>query len=295
MERSPERAGLIIAAALGAWMALLGFVVLSRLAEERSHAAIRAVRLGSLYTVQGAVQLCLFFTAPFFVRAFAFTPGQLVFLAMFTAAVLVSIWDPWFERALQKRFAGVSLLGFTAFSTLACLLPILGLPNWVGLVIGGGAVLIGGPVMVFRQGLLPARVGLLAFAVLVPTFLALSPSLVPPAPLRLERAGIGTQLRGRDLADGAAEIPAGAAQLVCWTAISAPRGLHDELFHVWRHNGLVTDEIPLEIHGGREEGFRTWSRKRALGDDPMGQWTCTVVTGAGQPLGRASTRVVQAQ
>jgi hypothetical protein len=218
----------------------------------------------------------------------------MIFLAMLAAAVAVSVWDPWFERALRSRFVGVSLLGFTAFSTLACLLPVLGLPNWVGLVVAGAAVLVGGPVLVFRQGLLPARVGLMAFAVMVPAFFALSPSLVPPAPLRLVHAGIGTALRGRDL-EGVASTIVAPDQLVCWTAISAPRGLHDELFHVWRRDGAVTDEIPLEIHGGREAGFRTWSRKRALGDDPSGRWTCTVVTAAGQPLGRAVTRVRPAE
>ena len=293
MERSPERAGLIVAAALGAWLALLAFVVISRFAEEKRHAALHAVRLGSLYTVQGAVQLCLFFTAPFFLRAFTFTLGHVAFLLAFATAVAVSVWDPWFERALRSRFLGVLLLGFTAFTTLACLLPMLGLPNWVGLVIAGLAVLVGGPVLVFRQGILPARLGVAGFALVVPLFLFFSPELVPPAPLRLADAALGTALDGRELADGAPELPADVTQLVCWTAISAPRGLHDELFHVWRHDGVVTDEIALEIRGGREEGFRTWSRKRALGADPVGKWTCTVVTGAGQPLGRARTRLVE--
>jgi hypothetical protein len=293
MERRPERAGLIVVAALGAWGALLGFVVISRFAEEKRHAALHAVRLGSLYTVQGAVQLCLFFTAPFFLRAFAFTLGHVAFLFAFAAAVAVSVWDPWFERALRSRLTGVLLLGFTAFTTLACLLPMLGLPNWLGLVIAGFAVLVGGPVLVFRQGILPARLGLAGFAVVVPLFLFFSPELVPPAPLRLADAAIGTRLNGRELADGARELPADVNQLVCWTAISAPRGLNDELLHVWRHDGVVTDEIALEIRGGRDEGFRTWSRKRALGADPSGRWTCTVVTGAGQRLGRAKTRVLE--
>jgi hypothetical protein len=45
-------------------------------------------------------------------------------------------------------------------------------------------------------------------------------------------------------------------------------------------------------HRAREEGFRAWSRKRALGANPNGKLPCTVVTGAGQPLGRAKTRLV---
>ena len=47
----------------------------------------------------------------------------------------------------------------------------------------------------------------------------------------------------------------------------------------------VRDRIELSIEGGREQGFRTWSRKRNFGDDPRGRWTCAVETGLGQSLG----------
>ncbi len=46
------------------------------------------------------------------------------------------------------------------------------------------------------------------------------------------------------------------------------------------------------VHGGRREGFRTFSRKTGFPADPVGRWTVDVVTGSDQLLGRLRFRVV---
>ena len=47
----------------------------------------------------------------------------------------------------------------------------------------------------------------------------------------------------------------------------------------------VVDRIELEIRGGREAGFRTYSVKQNFGPEPSGTWSCAVETASGQFLG----------
>ncbi|MCB9649164.1 MAG: DUF2914 domain-containing protein [Deltaproteobacteria bacterium] len=56
--------------------------------------------------------------------------------------------------------------------------------------------------------------------------------------------------------------------------------------HEWWHDGARVDVVDLDVRGGREEGFRTWSTKRNLGPRPQGRWRCRVVTAAGQVVGQ---------
>ncbi|MFP3398674.1 DUF2914 domain-containing protein, partial [Brevibacterium sp. SIMBA_078] len=46
--------------------------------------------------------------------------------------------------------------------------------------------------------------------------------------------------------------------LYSWTAVKAPRGLNEKIFHVWTLNNQVVDRIALNITGGREQGYRAW-------------------------------------
>jgi hypothetical protein len=122
--------------------------------------------------------------------------------------------------------------------------------------------------------------------VLLPTSIALGAGRwIPAAPLSLGHAAIGTYMNGRDVGDPLDHLGRRPSALVCATAIRAPLGVHERLYHVWRQDGEVRDRIELEIDGGREQGFRTWSRKRNFGNDPRGTWTCAVETGLGQSLG----------
>ena len=75
------------------------------------------------------------------------------------------------------------------------------------------------------------------------------------------------------------------------TAISAPRGLAERIYHVWRHNGKVVDRIALDINGGRKEGYRAWTQKRNFPADPSGKWRVDVLTDGGQMLGVLRFRV----
>ena len=79
--------------------------------------------------------------------------------------------------------------------------------------------------------------------------------------------------------------------LYAFTAINAPRGLKERIFHVWLHEGREVDRIALHINGGREAGYRAWTRKQRFPADAVGRWQVKVVTDTGQMIGTLRFRV----
>ena len=118
---------------------------------------------------------------------------------------------------------------------------------------------------------------------------------IPPAPLFLARATLA-----RDVVGGDPVAPLGPTLgvddlrgLVAFTAVYAPAGLRQPIAHVWRREGRVVSVVPLSpVHGGRRDGFRTFSRKTVVPSDPWGRWSVDVVTDSGQLIGRLRFRVV---
>jgi hypothetical protein len=90
---------------------------------------------------------------------------------------------------------------------------------------------------------------------------------VPGTPVR--------RLRRQDLEQG----------VIAFAAIRAPAGLSQQVVFEWRHNGQ-RERIPVEIQGGRADGFRAYSRKQAFPEDPTGLWTVDVLTPQAQLLER---------
>lgn len=81
----------------------------------------------------------------------------------------------------------------------------------------------------------------------------------------------------------ALSIPSGG--LYAYTAINAPRGLDERIYHVWKFNGKEVDRIALDIHGGRKEGYRAWTHKQNFPNDAVGRWQVQVLTEDGQVIG----------
>jgi hypothetical protein len=81
-------------------------------------------------------------------------------------------------------------------------------------------------------------------------------------------------------------------RVVAFTAIAAPSGLNEPIYHVWQKNGHTMGEMLLTtIRGGRRGGFRTYSWKTDLGGDPSGLWQVDVRTVHGQLVGRVRLSV----
>lgn len=73
--------------------------------------------------------------------------------------------------------------------------------------------------------------------------------------------------------------------LYAYTAIRAPRGLREKIYHEWRHEGQLIDRIPLIIHGGRDRRYRAWTHKQHFPEDSTGRWRIDVMTATGQRIG----------
>jgi Family of unknown function (DUF5924)/Protein of unknown function (DUF2914) len=301
MDRGPTRGLIVAVVAVASWLVLSVVIWLGRL---RDHAGtptagrfLHGAHFSTLMFTQSSIHLQLYFALPFYFQAFAGTPGHVVFLGLLGVAALASLWDPLTEWLLLRTRVGLLLPAFANFAVLDAVLPGLGLSNRASLWLAAGAAGIALPVMALAdrmhgRSLARALLTSLAIALVIPTALWLGAArIVPAAPMHLVSAEIGTRRVGYGVADPTERLARAPAQIVCSTAIFAPLGVKDRLYHVWRHEGTVMDRIPLEIRGGREDGFRTYSIKRNFGDAPSGRWSCAVETEMGQLLGEREIEI----
>jgi Protein of unknown function (DUF2914) len=79
-------------------------------------------------------------------------------------------------------------------------------------------------------------------------------------------------------------------ELWAWTPVFAPAGLSDTIVHRWYRDDRLLAEVPLVLHGGRKEGFRTWSSSRRAANGP-GRVRLDVSTAGGQLVGRMTIPV----
>ena len=296
MDRSQERGSLIVgSAALGfVALTLLGLAHRPRAGEPggRGPALHGVMRFASAATSQTLVQTCLFFSGPFYLQASAFTPAQSLFLAVFALAALISAWDPWCVRALLHPLIGPALSAFASFVAWNAALPMLGMPHRRALWLSAGLVSVLSPlVYLLRERGQPGRVlRVLACALLPLALAAFGVRALPAAPLKVVDIGIGSEISERALLGRAEKLAEAPAKLWCYSAIFAPRGLKDELLHVWKRNGRELNHIALAVRGGRRLGFRTWSYL-PLPRGARGEYQCQVRTELGQTLGVSALRI----
>lgn len=300
MQRGPARARIVALVAVALWLTLLGLHALVHVDPNargpRWRRGLSLVRRSSLTATQSATQLTLFFAWPFYLHAATREPLHIVFmlgLGMLSAATL---WDPWSEWLITHRALAPLLPATGSFVALNAVLPGLGLSTHASLRIAAAVAAIG----VALQAAVAAGPGrrlsalskTLGFALVLPLALELGGArCVPAAPLRLVKIEIGTRLEGREVADPSPRLHDAPARLFCATAIASPVGVRDRLFHVWRYGGVQRSRIDLDIRGGRELGFRTFSRIDHFGAHPAGVYSCSVETESGQTLGSASVRI----
>ena len=114
---------------------------------------------------------------------------------------------------------------------------------------------------------------------------------MPPAALRLTDMSMSYQLdeQARKPLSPISELTEQSLHekgLYSFSAVKAPRGLNEKIFHVWVHNRKEVDRIALDISGGRKEGYRAWSHKTNFPANAAGKWVVKVVTESGQLIGQ---------
>lgn len=247
------------------------------------------------YVTQLIHQESLFFVLPFFFVTTAWNSGQALFTSLLGLAALVAIVDPLYYRWLARRrwmYLGYHTL--TLFAVLLTALPLivhLTTAESYRLALAAALLLsfpsLASSLHIRRGWRWLALCGLIAALGGVGW---LARPWVPPATLWLTEVAVTAQMDNTSRAPGETLREIGAMQLrsnglYAYTAINAPRGLDERIYHVWRHNGEVVDRIALDIHGGRKAGYRAWTHKRNFPGNPEGDWQVWVVTEAGQQIG----------
>ncbi|MGH8442066.1 MAG: DUF5924 family protein [Nevskiaceae bacterium] len=288
---------------LAQWVSALlilgwALIVTEEWAAKRLRLSPAVLRFG----IQAIQQETFFFTLPFFLHTTTWATGQAVFTGVVLLAAVCSMWDPLYFGRIATRpwlylafhalavFIGTLtvapiMLHLTTTQTLALAsasVAVLAVPSLLNLIDRGRAthwaLMLGGAL----------ALGALSWA--------LRP-WVPPATLWLEQGQITDRVEAATREPGLALVSASPAHLhaqglYAFTAIHAPRGLREHVYHRWVHEGVEVDRIPLELVGGRAEGYRAWSYKRGFPADPRGDWKVQVVTEGGQLIGQLRFRVI---
>lgn len=292
VERQAQLAQWLTALLLLGWVWLLGEGLFGRwlgrlLGERLSYGAAR-------FGAQALHQETLFFVLPFFLATTTWASGQALFTGTLILAAAASTVDPlYFGQVATRRWL---LFGFHALALFAALLTAL--PIMFQLTTGQSLALADGVMVLCAlpslAGLIDVRrtrrwVLLVVLTLGLGSFAWVTRGWIPPATLRVTDAAVTHRVAEGERAHGDHRPLVRAERLerglYAFTAIRAPRGLHQKVFHVWSHEGRVLDRIPLEIVGGREQGFRAWSHKTSFPAEPRGAWRVSVVTDDGQLIG----------
>jgi glycopeptide antibiotics resistance protein len=247
------------------------------------------------FALQMVQQESLFFALPFFLAVTQWHHPQALFTALIISCAVISLIDPLYYKTLVKHRTLFTVFhNFALFVVLIVILPILfKLTTNQSLAIALSCAIIF--TLPSLSNLMP-NVRWWRFPVLIALLCILSAgvwqlrSWVPPAALRL------TDITVSHAVDSAKRRPIGSIKqltatvlhqqgLYSWTAVKAPRGLNETIFHVWRHNHKEVDRIALNITGGREQGYRAWSHKVNFPAEATGNWQVQVVTESGQLIG----------
>ncbi|WP_442111242.1 DUF5924 family protein [Pseudomonas sp. NUPR-001] len=251
------------------------------------------------YATQMIHQESLFFVLPFFFVTTTWNSGQLVFTGLLGAAGLISIIDPLYYKWLApRRWLFLALHTLTLFAALLTALPIiLHLTTSQSFKLALGiAMLLSFPSLASSFSIIHWRRGVMLVVITLAVGASgwMLRSWVPPATLWMTEVAVSTQVENRTPGKSLKQINASEirAGLYAFTAINAPRGLNERIYHVWQFNGKEVDRIALDIHGGRKEGYRAWTHKQNFPANPVGRWQVRVLTEDGQVIGVLRFKVV---
>jgi len=291
--RGTEHFPWILGNVLLLWVGGVVFAHLRQALEARNRPIIR---VAVDFTLQSLHHELLLFLLPIYYASTTLGSRNLWFFVLHLTATLFTGIDPWYRAMVlrQSPWVGHLLFAFGLFASLNVGLPLIRVRSaWALLLSAILSVLALIPVI--RRGfafswrnavLVATLVGLLAASIIWSVRY-----WVPPAPLYLSGATFARSVEGLQPVEPVRKVSAADLQtwggLACFTAISAPAGLREQIYHVWWKDGTLVTRIALSpISGGRPGGYRTYSKRSDLGADPVGRWTVDVLTGQGQLIGR---------
>jgi hypothetical protein len=277
------------------------FAILTQVRQALEARGRRLVVTAADYTIQTLYHGLLLFLLPAYWASTTLTSLNAVFLALLLALAVLATVDPWYRALVHPRpWLGLVFFIVSIFGALNLALPLVGLPPDAGLLLAAWTATVAlTPVVRRARGWWWSRtVAVMAAAgVFAATVVWTVRVAIPPAPLSLAHAVFARGVSdlepvgpvGGTLTEGELR---GAGALVAYTAVHAPAGLSQPVAHVWRRDGDVTARVSLApVQGGRQQGFRTFSRMTSFPREVTGRWTVDVVTTSGQLIGRLRIRV----
>ncbi len=252
----------------------------------------------------------------FYFKSASWTRTQFFFIFL----VCLLVGNEFLKHRLNNPKLLATLYSFCLLSFLAFFLPIIftsvnpslfGLAGGLSLLISTAVFAAAFPKWKGDWHLKMRPVLACIFSVCLGLNLLYFANLIPPVPLALKTAGIyhmvsktsaGYEVQyvrprfyrfWRQYDDPFFLSP--GDPIFCFTAIFAPPKIKVRVRHVWSYYAesvgwRVTDRMEYEVTGGREGGFRWYSRKSAAFP---GKWRVEVVTDRGQILGRIDFTIVR--
>ncbi|HET7086129.1 MAG TPA: DUF2914 domain-containing protein [Rhizomicrobium sp.] len=267
-------------------------------------------RAGLIFVTQFALGCLLSGFCVFYIRSASMTSSWPFLLGM--AAIFIG--NEYMRRYHSRLLFSALLFFFVLYSYAILLVPLV--INRMGRV----PFLISGVVAVvifffYMQALARlgheryrgARMQVFAGMAAITVFLNIAYFLrvLPPLPLVLTDAGVYHDVKhvGADYQAQEEDEPPEwqalfgthaimhiqkGAKLYVYSAVFSPRRLNTRIVHVWQwldpaKGWQVQQRIPMDITGGREDGYRLYSNKSA---PRPGQWQVNIVTGDGRSVGR---------
>ncbi len=255
------------------------------------------------FTAQNLHQETLFFVIPFLFFHTAWNTIHAVFTIGVILLACISVLDDVYFPLIQRRWARALIHGFVSFLVIFVSLPqIMQLTTTTSLHIACLTMVLITIPSLFRtaRGHWVKRLGVaLTLAPTIGFLMWLARPIIPPTSFRVNQlfptATVDVaQRQAQPLATQTLSPTQLSDGLYVFSAIRAPRGVHEAVFHHWYWNGRLMDRVRLDIVGGREAGFRSWSHKQHFPTEPYGTWRVVVTTSAGQHLGSTHFTIVRA-
>jgi hypothetical protein len=283
---------------------LLLWLLFAVMAQSRQALEARGRRLivtAADYLIQTLYHGVLLFMLPVYWASTTLTAPNVVVLGVLVVLALLATFDPWYQAVAHPiPWISYIFLLVSIFGTLNLALPLVGVQPGLALLMAAWMTIVAlTPTLrrILTLGWVPALGAAALLGVGVAALAWAGRGWIPPVPLFLARStvawDVGTVESLEPMVGAIRAEDLRQRGLVAYTAIYAPAGLRQGVSHVWRREGTVVDVVKLSpVHGGRREGFRTFSRKTGFPPDPVGRWTVDVVTASDQLVGRLRFRVV---
>lgn len=252
------------------------------------------------FAAQGLHQEALFFVIPFVFVHTAWHTSHAVFSGLVILLAGVSVLDNVYYPLVSNRLIRALVHGFVAFLIMLVALPqLIHLTTSTSLRIACLSMGLLSIPAIYRTmtGTVQKRLGsAVLIAVLLAGVFYLGRGFIPPISLRVSEIypsyQIDTAARKGSPIEGV--IPSDRLDSGLWvfSSVKAPRGLKEDIFHEWYFEGELLDRVKLAVVGGREQGFRSWSKKDHFPANPVGRWKVRVTTLDGQFIGSCTFDIV---